>query len=149
MSMRQAGMSLLCIVGLLLGCDDDAVTIPPGALVEQTVDLQGQWKVSRAWINGQEASELFDFGQITLTLDMTNQPTSYRLETGQAPFPVIIDGEWTYDDLAYPTQLIFSNPNQRRAINFDAPPISANKTFKLSFTLGCADNTYVYEFEKT
>ena len=136
------------ILALWLTSCDDKISIPQGALDEQTVDLQGTWRVQKAFANGQDITELFDFGQIVLTLKMNEGPTDFEIENGDAPFPVTQNGSWVYNDLVYPTMMIFSTVSVERSLGFAAPPISGNTSFSLQFSLGCADNVYVYQFEK-
>jgi hypothetical protein len=138
-------LSLLGII--LLGCEDNIV-IPVGALDEQMVDIQGQWQVARVWLNNEDITDRFDFGQIVLTLQMNSGPTNYEIETGDAPFPILDAGSWSYDDVAYPTVMNLQSGSHQRTLNFTSPPISGDSQLSLTFMLGCPDNVYTYEFRK-
>lgn len=135
---------LLVVVG---GCDRE-VDIPAGALEEQTVDIQGEWTVLRAWQNGNDITDRLNFEDIVLTLEMDDGPTSYALQTGGAPFPLHGSGSWKYDDLAFPTKLSLNDGKGEYDLSFSVPPISGDQRFLLAFSLGCSDNKYVYEFGK-
>lgn len=139
---------LFLIICLGLACEDESVTIPDGALEEHTIDLSGTWKVKQAILNQRDITDIFDFRQIELTLKMDQLPTDFTIETGSAPFPVLQGGQWEYNDPAYPTAIVFEANNNRRSVNFSSPPISGDKTFRISFSLGCAENVYTYIFEK-
>ncbi|NND35246.1 MAG: DUF5004 domain-containing protein [Saprospiraceae bacterium] len=132
---------------MLLSCEDD-ISIPDGALQEQIVDLQGSWKVQQVILNGQDVTPLFDFGDIKLTLQMDQGPSDFQIETGDAPFPILTSGTWKYDDPVYPQSISFLSAQNERSVLLAEAPISGNTTFKISFSLGCEDNTYTYIFEK-
>lgn len=133
---------------MLLACEDQPIEVPDGALEEHTVDLAGTWKVRQVWLNNQDITGAFDFNQIQLTLKMDQAPTEFEIITGTAPFPVVQNGKWEYNDLAYPTSIFFNVNNSKRSVEFSAPPISGDSTFKITFSLGCPDNLYTYFFEK-
>ncbi|MCB0688054.1 MAG: DUF5004 domain-containing protein [Saprospiraceae bacterium] len=132
----------------MTSCEDQSVTIPEGALQEHTVDLSGQWHVVQVTLNGTDITTVYDFEQIRLTLNMDQLPTDFEIETGTAPFPVVENGQWYYNDPAYPTSISFTADNHQRSVDFAAPPISGDSSFKISFTLGCPDNVYTYTFNK-
>ena len=142
--------SLLLVLFLswATACEEPDVQIPEGALQEQTVDLAGEWQVVRAQANQIDITDKFDFSQIRLTLQMNGGPTDYQVDAGAAPFPVLENGSWVYDDLSYPTSVELSAANQSQVLDFAAPPISGDVSFSLSFSLGCLDNIYTYHFQK-
>ncbi len=129
-------------------CEDRDVNIPEGSLEEHMVDIQGQWRVNRVLLNGLEITDRMDFSEVLLTLQMNNGPTTYEIETGQAPFPVLTGGTWSYDDLVYPTSIRLQNNDRQESLLFASPPISGDLQFSLSFSLGCSDNIYTYAFRK-
>lgn len=147
----QFGMKYRCLIlcgCLLLACEDQPIDIPDGALDEHTVDLGGTWKVKQVLLNNRDITSTFDFNQITLTLKMDAAPTDFEISTGTAPFPVVQNGKWEYNDLAYPTSIFFNVNNTKRSVDFSAPPISGDSSFKITFSLGCQDNLYTYYFDK-
>ena len=138
----------LISVLLMVACEDNGVSIPDGALEEQMVDIKGTWQVTEAWLNDEEITTRLDFGQIILILDMNESPTTYEIETGDAPFPVIDDGNWSYDDVVYPTRMQFTNSATQEMVHFAQPPISGDQQFSIFFEMGCPDNIYRYVFRK-
>ena len=143
----RLGTLTLCLL-MLASCEDEGIDVPAGALEEQPVDIAGQWQVSRAFQNGRDITDVLDFSEILLTLQMNGGPTAFQIETGSAPFPVLEDGMWSFDDLPYPTTLNLNTNARQRAIDFTNPPISGSSDFSHSFSLGCQDNSYTYEFRK-
>jgi hypothetical protein len=141
--------TLLLVVSLTwYACEDQQFEIPDGALREHTVDLSGVWKVKRVLLNEADITGVFNFDQISLTLLMDQAPTDFTIEAGTAPFPVRTAGKWQYNDLAYPTSMVFEAQSERHTVSFAAPPISGDTSFRISFSLGCPDNLYTYYFEK-
>ena len=141
------GTLTMCLFWLT-SCEDEGVSVPVGALEEQSVNLAGQWQVSRAWQNGEDITTLLNFSELILTLQMNGEPAAFEIETGSAPFPVLENGMWSFDDLSYPTALELNTNTSQRSIDFTNPPISGSSDFSLSFSLGCPDNLYTYAFRK-
>ncbi len=141
---------VICLIALgAISCDDQVVEIPAGALEEQMVDISGKWQLEQVWLNDQNVTDRMDFAQLSLILEMNESgPTSYDVEPGPAPFPILEDGSWSYDDLVYPTVLRLENSNKKSVLTFASPPISGNNRFSVSFSLGCPDNIYTYAFRK-
>ena len=131
-----------------LACEDPDVQIPEGALQEQTVNLAGEWQVERAQLNQTDITDKFDFSEVRLILQMDSGPTEYQILIGAAPFPVLDNGSWSYNDLTYPTSVELLTVNQSTILDFASPPISGDVSFSLSFTLGCPDNVYTYDFRR-
>jgi len=131
------------------GCESKEVTIPGGAFDEKTIDLQGTWKISRVLLNGTEITDKFDFTGFALTLNMSGgQPAEFQINNASAPFVVINNGTWSYNDPVYPTSMKFNTGFDEGSVQFLVPPISTGSEMSISFSLGCHDNTYVYEFGK-
>lgn len=143
---RNVVFSIALCIGVS-GCEDE-VNVPDGALDEHTVDLSGDWKVTQALLNGRDITETFEFEDILLSLRMDQGPSSYELTTGLAPFPVRTGGTWAYNDLSYPTAMVFDAGGENGTVTFAEVPISGESVFKVSFGLGCADNVYTYIFKK-
>ena len=141
-------LCLVCTSFLFLGCNDD-VTIPEGALEEHLVDIRGDWQLKVVNQNNDDISERMSFSDLTLRLEMNNEgPTDYQIETAGLPFVILEDGTWTFDDNAYPTAITFTSSNASATILLDRPPISGGEFLSMSFSLGCNENNYVYEFIK-
>jgi hypothetical protein len=141
-------LSLLVLCGLFAASCEEDINVPEGALDEQMVDLRGVWKVKQALVNNIDISSAFAFDQITLTLQMDQAPSSFEINTGEAPFPVVSGGSWTYNDVSFPTAMQFNAAAASGSVAFAEAPISGDSTFKVSFSLGCQDNVYTYTFEK-
>jgi hypothetical protein len=136
--------AILIIALFYLGCDND-VDIPDGAFDERIVDLNGSWTVSSVLQNGVDITDRMEFSRIDLQLNSNAEgPSSFTIENDGLPFLVTRDGEWSYDDNIYPTQMIFTAAGESRTAAFATPPISGGDDFTISFALGCADNTYTY-----
>ena len=130
-------------------CESNEVNIPKGAFDETTVNLSGTWIISQVLMNGEDITDRLDFSGLKLKLIMeNNSPSNFELEGPQTPFITTEDGNWEYNDHAYPTAIYFMSGQDQKMANFDAPPISNDDRFSLRFSLGCADNTYVYHFIK-
>jgi len=140
--------TLILLMSWAVACEEPDVQIPDGALQEQTVDLEGQWQVVRAYINQVDVTDRFDFSQVRLSLQMIGGPTDFQIEPGTAPFPVLENGTWSYNDLTYPTSVQLTVTDESRVLDFAAPPISGDISFSLSFSLGCVDNIYTYDFQR-
>ncbi len=149
---RSNSFSLLLLTALvisLLTYCENPVNVPEGAFAEHAVDLQGNWAIQRVLRNGEDITSLLDFSGFQLNLSMDAQgPTDFQLQNGGAPFIVLQDGQWAYNDPVYPTAVSFTVGGEKMEADFYQPPISKDKTFSLTFSLGCQDNIYIYEFIK-
>ena len=139
---------LLCTSLMFIACNDE-VTIPVGALDEHIVVLRGDWNLKIVQQNNNDISDLLSFTDLSLYLEMDNDgPTHYRIETNGLPFAVLADGTWSFDDVTYPTSITFTTSEESTTVLLDRPPVSGGDFFSVAFSLGCAANTYVYEFTK-
>ena len=139
---------LLCASVMFLACNDE-ITIPDGALEEHVVDIRGDWQLKTVRQNSEDISERMSFTDLTLHLEMDSQgPTEYQIETAGLPFVILEDGTWSFDDVSYPTTITFTSSKQTATILLDRPPISGDDYLSVSFSLGCGENIYVYEFTK-
>lgn len=138
---------LLCFL-LLSGCEEE-LSIPDGAFDEHIIDIQGSWKISRVLLNNADVTDRFDFSGFELVLNMgTNGPTDYQINSASAPFVILENGSWAFDDPVYPTSMTFSSPFESASISLADPPISKDTKLNINFTLGCQDNIYRYELRK-
>ena len=142
-------MAGLCIfLFSITGCNND-VSIPDGAFDENTVDLRGTWTVAGVTLNGVDISDRMEFSRMTLQLEMDgNGPTGYQIENDGIPFLVTENGSWFYDDKVYPTLISFDSPGKNAIATFSEPPLSGGSNFSIAFSLGCADNIYVYHLTR-
>ncbi len=130
-------------------CESNEINIPEGAFEESTVILSGTWVISQVLMNDEDITDRLDFSGMKLKLSMeNNSPSNFELEGPPTPFITTANGNWEYDDHAYPTAIYFNSGQNQKMANFDAPPISNDDRFTLHFSLGCADNIYIYHFIK-
>lgn len=145
-----SGPLLLCLLLplLVISCKED-IQIPDGAFDETTVDLQGTWKISKVFRNDEEMTEAFDFSGFELQLQMdASGPSGFSISNSGAPFVVLENGNWAYDDKIYPTAMVFTAGGDTETVLFAQPPISSDNRFSITFSIGCSDNSYTYEFAK-
>lgn len=145
-----SGRLLLCLFFplLVIACKED-IQIPDGAFGETTVDLQGTWKITRVFRNDVEMTEAFDFSGFELQLQMDGSgPSGFSVNNSGAPFVVLENGNWAYDDNTYPTAIVFTAGGDTETVFFAQPPISTGTTFSITFSVGCSDNSYTYVFAK-
>ena len=139
---------LICSSFMFLACNDD-ITIPEGALEEHVMDIRGEWQLKIVRQNKDDISQRMNFSDLTLHLEMDSKgPTDYQIETAGLPFVILEDGTWSVDDVSYPTAITFNTSNASATVLLDRPPISGGDFLSMSFSLGCSENTYVYEFIK-
>lgn len=141
---------IVCILSYCIwSCESNEVNVPKGAFDESTVNLSGTWVISQVLMNGIDITDRMDFNSMALKLSMeNNSPSNFELEGPQTPFIATENGNWEYDDHAYPTAIYFNSGQNLKMANFDVPPISNDDRFSLRFSLGCADNSYIYHFIK-
>ncbi|WP_411031231.1 DUF5004 domain-containing protein [Spongiimicrobium sp. 3-5] len=148
--MKKAFFAICLIAFFFVSCDDDE-KINPDGLVEYTVDISGTWSVVSVTQNDVDITGLFDFQSLNLEFVYDGDtPSSFKMtKTSGVPFPFsMADGDFTFDDLTYPTELAFSG-NQSTSIKLAAVPLISNgSNMQLAVNYGCADNSYVYTFKK-
>ena len=84
-----------------------------------------------------------------LHLEMDSKgPTDYKIETAGLPFVILEGGTWSFDDVSYPTAITFTTSDASATVLLDRAPISGGNFLSMSFSLGCNENIYVYEFIK-
>ncbi|AUP80639.1 DUF5004 domain-containing protein [Flavivirga eckloniae] len=141
----------ICVLALFfIGCEDDD-NINPSGLIENTVDISGNWQVASVTQNNIDITNQFDFQSLGLTFKNSGDTPSTFTKTGTSniPFPFsMTDGAFSFDDLVYPTKLNFSGSEDITMELAELPLVSKGKDFKLRVTLGCSDNIYVYSFKK-
>ena len=137
--------ALVALTVCLFSCNDE-VNIPDGAFDEKVMDLSGLWTIGAVSLNEQDITERLNFNDLTLKLEMNAEgPTSYEVDNGGAPFVVIKNGTWQFNDKVYPKSIVFTSPSGDEAVSFTSPPVSRDNSFTIEFSLGCEDNLYVYQ----
>lgn len=112
---------------------------------EAVKDIKGNWQVVKAMRNGADITSLADFTQFKLTFDGSN----YTL-TNKLPFLVLQNGTYTLDDPQYPFQISFTPlASKTVATAFTYPIVNGVRQLSITFSPGCANNSYVYTFQKS
>ncbi len=112
---------------------------------EAVKDIKGNWQVIKAMRNGADITSLVDFTQFKLNFDGLN----YTL-TNKLPFLVLQNGTYSLDDPQYPFQISFTpTASKTVATPFTYPIINGVRQLSITFSPGCANNSYVYTFQKS
>ncbi|RYY30386.1 MAG: DUF5004 domain-containing protein [Sphingobacteriaceae bacterium] len=139
--------SIICfcilLVAILLISSCKTEKIVPNA--EALKDVNGSWQVIKAVRNGVDITSLADFTQFKLNFDGSN----YTL-TNKLPFIVLQNGTYSFDDPQYPFQISLT-PTGAKAVTtpFTYPIINGVRQLSITFSPGCANNSYVYTFQKS
>ncbi len=113
---------------------------------EATKEIRGSWHISKATRNGTDITDKFDFSDFRITF---LEDGSYQL--GQpVPFIVSQNGRYALDDPQYPFQIKFDQGNQSGETTsaFDYPIVDGQRILTLTFSTGCATNTYRYTLKR-
>ncbi|MBK0380823.1 DUF5004 domain-containing protein [Mucilaginibacter segetis] len=132
---------LMVIIGLMAAsCKTESVLPQKEALK----DISGNWQVIKATRNGTDLTTKVDFTQFRLKFDAGNYSLLNKL-----PFLVEKDGAFALDDPEYPYKITFTaSGGQPVSTAFTYPIVNGKRQLSLSFSPGCANNTYVYVFQK-
>ena len=111
---------------------------------EPLKDITGNWQVIKATRNGTDLTSLVDFTQFRLNFSSN----SYTL-LNQLPFLVNKNGAFSLDDPQYPFKITFTaTGGQPVSTAFTYPIVNGKRQLSITFSPGCANNTYVYVFQK-
>lgn len=111
---------------------------------ESVKDISGNWKIIRATRNGTDLTSLVDLSQFRLNFDNGK----YTL-LNKVPFLVSHDGSYSLDDPKYPFQITFTAAGGAPvATSFNFPIVNGVRQLTITFNPGCANNSYVYVFQK-
>lgn len=140
-------------IGLfLIGCEEE-LSVRQDALTDYAVDINGTWQLFSISRNGEDLSGKISFTDYTLDL---NNDGTFNLSSSKVPFPTLrtsgasfISGNWAFNDDFQPTEIQFSNGPAVVPTRLDQPLFGSNNTtLSITFSLGCATNTYLYQFKK-
>lgn len=114
---------------------------------ESNKNLDGTWKIVKAYRNEVDITGLMDFTNFRLSF---NQDNTYKIEN-YLPFIVNKDGVWRLDDPQYPFRLSFTAEGSQDALEttISYPIVSGQRQIGLTFSPGCKNNNYTYILEKT
>jgi hypothetical protein len=141
---------ICCLFLLVTNCEED-VTLNPEGFKELPVNINGNWTIDKATQNGTDITDKLDFETFTINLNYDgDQPTTFSIPVFNVPFGIDFStGSWVFDDITYPTKLIFTSSNgNTTTVDLDTIPlVSGVDNFNLTFNTGCDSNIYVYNFK--
>ena len=112
---------------------------------EAVKDISGNWRIIKATRNGADLTSIVDFSQFRLKFDAGK----YTL-VNKVPFLVSQDGNYALDDPKYPFKITFTAGGTTPvATAFNFPIVNGARQLTITFSPGCANNSYVYVFQKT
>jgi len=134
-------MSALLLAAGLGSCKLEKVA----PMQEQAKDISGDWHIIKATRNGTDLTTLVDLSQFSLSF----KDGKYSL-VNKVPFLVGQDGLYSLDDPKYPFKISFTaGSNQPVATAFNFPIVNGVRQLTITFSPGCANNNYVYVFQKS
>ena len=111
---------------------------------EALKDISGNWQVIKATRNGTDLTALVDLSQFRITF----ANGSYKLEN-KLPFIVTQDGAYSLDDPQYPFKITFTaSGGPAISTGFTYPIVNGKRQLSLTFSPGCANNSYVYVLQQ-
>ena len=129
------------LILVISSCKRKEILVP-----EQTKDIAGEWRITKAVRNGVDITELTDFTQfrIRFTTDL-----QYTIEN-PLPFVVTKNGNYALDDPKYPFRITFTPTGTSTAVStsFTYPVVNGGRNMNFTFSPGCAANTYLYTLER-
>lgn len=131
---------LLLVAFLLYSCEKEKAAIP----TEPIKEIDGSWKIVGAQRNGTDMINRFDFSKFRITF-------SGNTYTISNPVPFIQEGAgtWSFDDANYPFKMNFQeNGGNTKSTEIQYPVKNGKRNIVISFSPGCAANTYQYTLEK-
>jgi len=135
----------LLLVGLtgLSSCEDNVAKV---ATVEAEKDITGNWKVVKLTRNGEDLSQRLDLGGFRISF---HPDGSYTL-ANELPFVVHAPGTYQLNDPQYPFALLLTpeGGDDNVAAGFQFPVVKGKRQLSLTFSLGCGNNTYQFNFER-
>jgi hypothetical protein len=112
---------------------------------EAVKDISGNWRIIRATRNGADLTTIVDFSQFRINF----KDGKYTL-VNKVPFLVNDDGTYALDDPKYPFKISFKAGGATPvATAFNFPIVNGVRQLTITFSPGCANNSYVYVFQKT
>jgi hypothetical protein len=140
---KQTWLIIALVATFCASCKIEQVAPVP----ESKKDLTGTWKVIQASRNGTNLVPLFDFTQFSITFNGT--AGTYTLNN-PVPFIVPANGKYTLDDPQYPYSITFTaTGGQPVPTAFNYPIINGARQIIMTFSPGCAQNSYVFTLSKT
>lgn len=124
----------------LQSCKDEiAATISE----EPVKDIAGTWKIVSLTRNGEELAQRIDLSKFRVSFKADG---TYTLQDKMS-FPVSEPGTYQLNDPQYPSTLVLSPQNKTgKNVQFTFPVVAGKRQLSLTFSPGCASNTYQYNF---
>jgi hypothetical protein len=136
-------LQLLLIMAVVLiasSCKTEKVLPQKEALK----DITGNWQVIKATRNGTDLTSIVDFSQFKLNFANGNYTLQNKL-----PFLVNQNGSFSLDDPQYPFKITFTATGaQPVSTVFTYPVVNGKRQLSLTFSPGCANNSYVYVLQQ-
>ncbi|HEY4788472.1 MAG TPA: DUF5004 domain-containing protein [Bacteroidales bacterium] len=141
-SVRKYLYGCLCLAFLFLfSCKKDLTKF-----AESYKEITGTWKIVELTRNSEDMTSRMDLSKFRIIFNGDN---TYTLQD-QFPFFVTEPGTYRFDDPQYPFFLNFqvTGSTTENKVSFEYPIVNGKRQIKLTITLGCNKNSYVYYFEK-
>jgi len=143
---RHTKSTTLLLIALLIGLASCSKEEMP--FIEPPKSIEGNWKIVKATRNGVDLTQRISFNEFRLVFDKGN---TYRLNN-LLPFIVSKNGNWAFDDPAYPFAISFTPEGSETATKvktFSFPIVNGSRQLIISFSPGCDSNVYEYTLEPT
>lgn len=143
--MNRKAFSFFCLLVTVLALhackEETAATITE----EPIKDITGTWRVVSLTRNGEELAQRLDLSKFKINFKSDG---TYVLQDKLA-FPVTDGGTYKLNDAQYPAGLLLTQQGQQaKAIKFQFPVVAGKRQLSLTFSQGCAGNTYQYNFTR-
>jgi hypothetical protein len=137
---RSQLLLIMAVVLMASSCKTEKILPQKEALK----DITGNWQVIKATRNGTDLTSIVDFSQFRLKFTNGN----YTLEN-KLPFLVDQNGSFSLDDPQYPFKITFTATGaQPVSTAFTYPIVNGKRQLSLTFSPGCANNSYVYVLQQ-
>lgn len=130
----------ICATGLL-ACKPERLSVPS----EPHKDLAGSWQIIKATRNGTDLTNRFDFSQFRIKFT----DSTYTIDS-LLPFIVSKNGKWAFDDPNYPFTVSFkATDSAAKTSPLLFPVVGGQRNVIITFSPGCANNSYQYTLQKS
>lgn len=133
---------LVFAVMIFTSCKKELLTSVPD---ESVKDITGKWRMVALTRNGEDMTARMDLSKFRIVF---NADGTYTLENR---FAFLVDGPGTYSlsDPQFPFSLSMTQQSQPGAkAKFQFPVIAGKRQLSLTMSMGCASNSYQFNFEK-
>jgi hypothetical protein len=131
--------AVVCAVAFF-SCKPERLVMPS----EPIKALSGSWQIVKATRNGTDLTTRFDFSNFRINFT----DSSYTIDS-LVPFIVNRSGKWAFDDPSYPFNLNFTAKDSgTRSSPLLYPVVNGQRNVIISFSPGCASNSYQYTLKK-